>query len=73
MARQSATLQSHFVKLYSAFKNGIRGLLVLVGALKCPNSFNESVVVENYVLSLNEFLMSNKKLPKKWWSEDVVH
>jgi len=62
--RHSATLQSHFVELYSAFKNGIRGLMVLVGTPKCRNNFNDNV-------SFNEFLTSNKKIHKKCWSEDV--
>lgn len=64
VARHSATLQSHFVELYSAFKNGIRGLMVLVGTPKCRNNFNDNV-------SFNEFLTSNKKIHKKCWSEDV--
>jgi hypothetical protein len=34
--RPLAMLQSHFVDLYGAFKNGIRGLSVVVGALKAP-------------------------------------
>jgi hypothetical protein len=36
--RPSAMLQSHFVDLYGAFNNGIRGLSVVVGAPKCPQS-----------------------------------
>jgi hypothetical protein len=37
--RPLATLQSHFVNLYSAFKNGIRGLLLVTGAPKIPAKY----------------------------------
>ncbi len=69
--RQSVKLQSHFVELYS--KNAIRGLSLLLGPLKCFDNFSDYVKVENYVISLNKFFISNKKGPKKWWSPEVVH
>jgi hypothetical protein len=67
--RSSVTLQSHFVELYSAFKNGIRGLSMLVGAPKYPSSIDvDATEFDNYVANLVEFLLNNKKIPKKWWS-----
>jgi hypothetical protein len=43
--RPSATLQSHFVDLYGAFKNGIRELSVVVGAPKCPAKYCTMMVI----------------------------
>ncbi len=72
-ARQPSTLQSQFVKLYSGFKNGIRGLSLVAGAPKCPDKYVEDdVSVNNFIVSLHSFLSSNKKVPKKWWSVEVV-
>jgi len=71
--RSSVTLQSHFVEVYSAFKNGIRGLSMLVGAPKCPSNVDvDATEFDNYVANLLEFLLSNKKIPKKWWSFEVA-
>lgn len=71
--RQSVTLQSHFVELYSGFKNAIRGLSLIVGAPKCPSSFvNDDTEVNNYIQNLQEYLLNSKKIPKKWWSSEVV-
>jgi hypothetical protein len=71
--RSSVTLQSHFVDFYSAFKNGIRGLSMLVGAPKCPSNVDvDATEFDNYVANLLEFLLSNKKIPKKWWSFEVA-
>jgi len=51
--RQSVTLQSHFVELYSGFKNGIHGLTLIVSAPKCPASFvNDDTEVNNYIENL---------------------
>jgi len=64
--RSSVTLQSHFVEVYSAFKNGIRGLSMLVGAPKCPSNVDvDATEFDNYVANLLDFLLSNKKIPKK--------
>jgi hypothetical protein len=71
--KSSATLQSHFVEFYSAFKNGICGLSMLVGAPKCPSNVDvDATEFDNYVANLLEFLLSNKKSPKKWWSFEVA-
>jgi hypothetical protein len=71
--RQSVTLQSHFVELYSGFKNGIHGISLIVGAHKCPASFvNDDTEVNNYIQNLQEYLLNSKKIPKKWWSSEVV-
>ncbi|MFN9983515.1 MAG: hypothetical protein ACK53Y_26550, partial [bacterium] len=64
--RSSVTLQSHFVEVYSAFKNVIRGLSMLVGAPKCPSNVDvDATEFDNYVANLLDFLLSNKKIPKK--------
>jgi hypothetical protein len=62
-ARRSFTLQSLFVELYSSFKNGIRGLSLLVGALKCPENYDgcDDKVID-YTLSLLEYLCPSKKV-----------
>jgi hypothetical protein len=71
--RSSVTLQSHFVEFYSAFKNGTRGLSMLVGAPKCPSNDDvDATEFDNYVANLLEFLLGNKKIPKKWWSFEVA-
>ncbi len=60
--RQSVTLQSHFVELYSGFKNAIRGLSLIVGAPKCPSSFvNDDTEVNNYIDNLQEYLLNSTK------------
>jgi hypothetical protein len=71
--RQSVTLQSHFVELYSGFKNAIHGLSLIVGAPKCPSSFvNDDTEVNNYIDNMQEYLLNSKRIPKKWWSSEVV-
>jgi hypothetical protein len=61
------------VEFYSAFKNGIHGLSMLAGAPKCPSNVDvDATEFDNYVADLLEFLLSNKKLPKKWWSFEVA-
>jgi len=50
-------LQSHFVDMNSAFKNGIRGLSLVVGAPKCPiNVDNDASEVEDFVNALEAHL-----------------
>jgi hypothetical protein len=73
--RQSTTLHSHFDKLYSALKQGIRNLSLQEGCTKCPTSLvegNESG--DEYVDTLFELLTSDSKnfQPKKWWSPQVT-
>ena len=71
--RSSVTLQSHFAEFYSAFKNGICGLSMLVGAPKCMSNVDvDATEFDNHVANLLEFLLSNKKSPKKWWSCEVA-
>jgi uncharacterized FlaG/YvyC family protein len=71
--RQSVMLQSHFVELYSGFKNGIHGLTLIVSAPKCPASFvNDDTEVNNYIENLQEYLLNSKKIPNKCWSSKVV-
>jgi hypothetical protein len=71
--RPSSKLQSHFVDMYSAFKNGIRGLSVVVGAPKCPIKFdNDAGEVEDFVNALEAHLTTKKGSPKKWWSTEVI-
>jgi hypothetical protein len=61
------------VELYSAFKNCIRGLSMLVGAPKCPPSIDvDATEFDNSVANFLELLLNNKKIPKKWWSFDVT-
>jgi hypothetical protein len=72
-SRPSATLQSHFVDLYSTFKNGIRGLSLVAGATACATKYNDSEIeVEDYVASLESYLTTKKGSPKKWWSTEVI-
>ncbi len=40
MPRQSTTLQSHFVDLYSGLKQGVRGLSLLARSPKCPGKYD---------------------------------
>ncbi len=71
--RSSVTLQSHFAEFYSAFKNGICGLSMLVGAPKCMSNVDvDATEFDNHVANLLEFLLSNKKIPKKCWSFEVA-
>jgi hypothetical protein len=59
--------------MYSGFKNGIRGLSLLVGAPKCPTKYiDDDVEVGNYVASLFHHLTTKKGIPKKWWNIEVV-
>jgi len=75
-ARQSTTLQSHFVELYGGLKQGIRELSLIAGAPKCPLvKFNgDDVDVQVYTSKVFEFIVSNPKkcCPVKWWSIKVV-
>ena len=58
--RQSTTLQSHFVDLYSGLKQGIRGLSLLVGSPKCPVKFDvDDAEVQSYCTSLFDLIISN--------------
>jgi hypothetical protein len=72
--RQSTTLHSHFVELYSALKQGIRDLLLCDGSPKCPTLLAEGAESEVYVKTLFEVLSSDSKKfqPKKWWSLEVM-
>lgn len=57
----------HFVELYSAFKNGIQGLSLLVGAPKCPTkhaAYDDDI--EDCGVSLKSYTMSKKGTSKKW-------
>jgi predicted HTH transcriptional regulator len=46
---------------------------MLVGAPKCPSSIDvDATEFDNYVANLVEFLLNNKKIPKKWWSFEVA-
>jgi hypothetical protein len=74
--RASSTLHSHFVELYSAFKQGVRSPSLVPGAPKCPSSLSEEneEATTFYVQSLFQLLTSDTKKfqPKKWWSVDVT-
>ncbi len=73
--RQSTTLHSHFVELYSALKQGIRNLSLQEGYAKCPTSLVEGDESgDEYVNTLFELLTSDSKKfqPKKWWSPQVT-
>jgi hypothetical protein len=71
--RPSATLQLHFVDVYSAFKTGIRGLSLVVGVPACPMKYNNNEIeVKDYVASLESYLTTTKGPPKKWWSTEVI-
>jgi hypothetical protein len=71
--RPSSMLQSHFVDMYSAFKNGIRELSVVVSAPKCLIKFdNDASEVEDFVNALDAHLTTKKGSPKKWWSTEVI-
>jgi hypothetical protein len=59
--------------LYGAFKNGIGGLSVALGAPKCPAKYDDGdVEVEAFAASLESYLISKKGSPKKWWSTQVI-
>jgi hypothetical protein len=59
--------------MYSAFKNGIRGLSVVVGAPTCPTKFDDDASeVEDFVKALEAHLTTKKGSPKKWWSTEVI-
>jgi hypothetical protein len=72
--RASSTLHSHFVELYSAFKQGVRSLLLVPGAPKCPSSVADEEAIGFYVQNLFQLLISDMKKyqPKKWWSMEVT-
>jgi hypothetical protein len=74
--RASSTLHSHFVELYSAFKQGVRSLSLVPGAPKCPSSFLEEneEATTFYVQNFFQLLTSDTKKfqPWKWWSVDVT-
>jgi hypothetical protein len=73
--RQSTALQTHFIELYSAFKQGIRNLSLEGSSLRCPTVYVKGDdAVDNYLESLHKILTSDGKKyhPKKWWSETVV-
>jgi hypothetical protein len=73
--RQSATLQNHFIELYSAFKLGIRTTSLVAGSMRYPSVFVKGEQeTDDYVQSLAALLVSDGKRfhPKKWWSPDVV-
>jgi hypothetical protein len=62
MPHQSTTLQSHFVDLYSGLKQGIHGLSLLVGLLKCPVKFDiDDAEVQSYCTFLFDLIVSNSK------------
>jgi hypothetical protein len=74
--RASSTLHSHFMELYSAFKQGVRSLSLVPGAPKCPSSVSEGdeEAVGFYVQTLSQLLVSDTKKfqPKKWWIVEVT-
>ena len=73
--RQSTTLHSHFVELYSALKLGIRCLSVKSDSPKCPDEIkDDDDSVDIYVEALLQLLLSDSKKfqPRKWWSLSVV-
>jgi hypothetical protein len=74
-SRQSTALQTHFIELYSAFKQGIRNLSLEGISLRCPTVYVKGDdAVDNYLESLHKILTSDRKKyhPKKWWSKTVV-
>jgi hypothetical protein len=70
----SSTLHSHFVEMYSAFKQGVRSLSLVPGAPKCPSSAADEEAIGFYVQNLFQLLTSDTKKyqPKKWWSVEVM-
>jgi hypothetical protein len=62
------------MKLYSAFKQGIRSLSLVPGAPKCPSSVADEEAIGFYVQNLFQLLISDTKKfqPKKWWSVEVT-
>jgi hypothetical protein len=56
-------LQSHFVELNSGFKNGIKGLSLLVGAPEFLENYDDvDDIVIDYTLSFLDFLCTNEKI-----------
>jgi hypothetical protein len=61
-SRQSTALQTHFIELYSAFKQGIRNLSLEESSLRCPTVYVKGDdAVDNYLESLHKILTSDGK------------
>jgi hypothetical protein len=73
--RQSVTLYSHFVELYSAVMQAIWTLSTTKIAAKFPSKFMEEEPSTNMLVSqllATITLDSCKFQPRKWWSGEVV-
>jgi hypothetical protein len=70
--KESMALQKHFMEFYSAFKNVVRALSLQPGSPTLPTECTDEDYLNDYVQALLKILFNTPKVPKKWWSEEVV-